>query len=264
MPTTQPQSSKVSCAAGPARPGGELKRKTAKRYEVRVFAHLYAGKSSPFFYKQWQSSYRKFGQRIREAHSKGYHYIANFDLTSFYDTIDHNVLGHFLKALNIDEDTIDFLLSCLKTWTSTTWSTGPDNIYHEHGISQGPLSSGMLSEAVLLHLDEAGEQGSRTIYLRYVDDIKILARTEDELRRKLIKLDIAAKELWLFPQTSKINIRKIIDPNEEIKSVSRPPEPALNPIPNQKKVVKRLLQLSRNGKIGAPNITRFKYLLAHA
>jgi hypothetical protein len=122
----------------------------------------------------------------------------------------------------------------------------------------------MLSEAVLLHLDEAGEQGSRTIYLRYVDDIKILARTEDELRPKLIKLDIAAKEIWLFPQTSKINIRKIIDPNEEIKSVSRPPEPALNPIPNQKKVVKRLLQLSRNGKIGAPNITRFKYLLAHA
>jgi hypothetical protein len=26
MPTTQPQSSKVSCAAGPARPDGELKR----------------------------------------------------------------------------------------------------------------------------------------------------------------------------------------------------------------------------------------------
>jgi hypothetical protein len=103
-------------------------------------------------------------------------------------SIDHNVLRHFLTSIGIDEDAVDFLLQCLKTWTSTTWSTGPQNIYHEHGIPQGPLSSGMLSEAVLLHLDEAGEQGTKTIYLRYVDDIKIFAKTEDELRRKLIKL----------------------------------------------------------------------------
>ena len=41
-----------------------LKRKTGRRYDRRVFAHLYAGKSSAFFYKQWQSSYRKFARRI--------------------------------------------------------------------------------------------------------------------------------------------------------------------------------------------------------
>ncbi len=138
-----------------------LKRKTGKRYGTRVFAHLYAGKSSPFFYKQWQKSYRQFAHRVRKAHANGYSYIANFDLTAFYDSIDHHVLWHFLKALSVDEDTISFLLECLRRWTSTTWSNGPTNIYHGHGIPQGPLSSGMLSEAVLLHLDEAGEQGVR-------------------------------------------------------------------------------------------------------
>jgi hypothetical protein len=122
----------------------------------------------------------------------------------------------------------------------------------------------MLSEAVLLHLDEAGEQGTRTIYLRYVDDIKIFAKTEDELRRKLIKLDLSAKEIGLFPQTSKINIRKLIDPEEEIKSVSRPPEAALKPKVNQIKLRTRLLELSRNGKVEPGSATRFKYLLAHA
>lgn len=241
-----------------------LKRKTGRRYETRVFAHLYAGKSSLFFYKQWQNSYRKFARRIREVHANGYHYIADFDLTSFYDSIDHRVLQHFLKAIGIDEDTIDFLLECLKTWTSTTWSNGPTNIYHGHGIPQGPLSSGMLSEAVLLHLDEAGEQGGKTVYLRYVDDIKILAKTEEELRRKLIKLDIAAKEIGLFPQTSKINIHKISDPDEEIKSISRPPEAALKPLTDRTKLTARILQLSRNGKIEPTNSTRFKYLVAHA
>jgi hypothetical protein len=241
-----------------------LRRKTSRRYETRVFAHLYAGKSSPFFYRQWQKSYRKFANKIRASHAKSFEYIADFDLTSFYDSIDHSVLRHFLKSLAIDEDMIDFLLNCLKNWTSTTWSTGPTNIYHGHGIPQGPLASGMLSEAVLLHLDQAGEQGRSTIYLRYVDDIKILAKTEDELRRKLIKLDISSREIGLFPQTSKINIHKISDPDDEIKSVSRPPEPSITPRVDQPKLRARLLELTRSKKVDANKITRFRYLLARA
>jgi hypothetical protein len=155
-------------------------------------------------------------------------------------------------------------MECLKHWTSTTWSLGPTNIYHGHGIPQGPLSSGMLSEAVLCHLDEAGEQGSKTVYLRYVDDIKILAKTEDELRRKLIKLDITAKEIGLFPQSSKINIHEITDPDDEVKSVSRPPEPAIKPKRDQSRLVARILQLSKNSTVKVGDSIRFKFLLAHA
>lgn len=241
-----------------------LKRNTRQRYEKRVFAHLYAGKSSPFFYLQWQRSYRKFGKRVEQAFQDGHHYVANFDLAAFYDSIDHHVLRHFLTTLGIDGDSVDFLLDCLKVWTSSTWSNGKENIYHEHGIPQGPLASGMLSEAVLQHIDAAGERGRKTVYLRYVDDIKILAKSEDELRRKLIGLDIASKEIGLFPQTAKINIRKISDPRDEVKSVSRPPEPALKPIVSQTKLASRLLELTRKGTVAPANVTRFKYLLAHA
>ena len=241
-----------------------LKRNTRQRYEKRVFAHLYAGKSSPFFYLQWQRSYRKFGKRIEQAFQDGHHYVANFDLAAFYDSIDHHVLRHFLTTLGIDGDSVDFLLDCLKVWTSSTWSNGKENIYHEHGIPQGPLASGMLSEAVLQHIDAAGERGRKTVYLRYVDDIKILAKSEDELRRKLIGLDIASKEIGLFPQTAKINIRKISDPRDEVKSVSRPPEPALKPSVSQMTLASRLLELTRKGTVAPANVTRFKYLLAHA
>lgn len=229
-----------------------LKTKTRKRYEKRVFAHLYAGKSSPFFQYKWQMSYKKFSQRVIDGYSEGYNYIANFDLAAFYDSIDHHVLKHYLKETGVDEDVIDFLLDCLKVWTSSTWSNGPQNIYHEHGIPQGPLPSGMLSEAVLQHLDETGEIGRKTIYLRYVDDIKILAKNENELRRKLIKLDISAKEIGLFPQTSKINIRRIEDPLEEIKSVSQPLEYSYSASENifdQKKLISRIKELSRKGHV---------------
>ncbi|WP_281823923.1 RNA-directed DNA polymerase [Jannaschia rubra] len=243
----------------------ELKKRTKQRYEKHVFAHLYAGKSSQFFNIKWQRSYKKFANRLRDCHSRGFDHIANFDLASFYDSIDHHVLVHFLKELRIDEETIEYLMLCLRKWTSSTWSIGPANIYHEHGIPQGPLPSGMLSEAVLQHLDKAGEQGGRqTIYLRYVDDIKILAKTEKDLRAKLIKLDISSKEIGLFPQTSKINIRKVSDPEDEIKSVSRPPEPSLVPFVDQKKLTGRILEICRRGRVAPSTSTRFKYLIANA
>lgn len=111
-----------------------LFRRTRHRYGSKIFAHLYGGRTSSFFYKRWQTGYKRFGDSIRVAHGSGFTHIADFDLASFYDSIDHNVLRHFLIKLSIDEDTITFLLDCLKVWTSTTWSNGPKNIYHGHGI----------------------------------------------------------------------------------------------------------------------------------
>ena len=61
-----------------------LRKSTHRRYEKKVFAHLYAGKSSPFFYKRWQTSYRKFSNKISSAYAEGYDCIADFDLASFY------------------------------------------------------------------------------------------------------------------------------------------------------------------------------------
>lgn len=204
-----------------------LKPLTKQRYRKRIFNHLYAGKRSKFFYLKWQDSYRMFGDTVRRLVNQGYVHAADFDLTSFYDSIDHNVLRHFLTHLGIELELTNFLLHCLQVWTSSTWNTSTSIIYLGHGIPQGPLSSGMLSEAVLMHIDKIGESGGRTRYLRYVDDIKLYAMNEAHLRQKLIALDIGSNEIGLFPQTSKINIHRIKDAEEEIKSVSRPPEPSV-------------------------------------
>jgi hypothetical protein len=97
-----------------------------------------------------------------------------------------------------------------------------------------------------------------------VDDIKIFAKTEGELRKKLIALDLASKEIGLFPQTSKINIRRITTPDEEIKSISRPPEPSITPFVRQDLLIKRLLEITRLGRINKAQSTRFKFLLSKA
>jgi hypothetical protein len=125
---------------------------------------------------------------LRHNFANGFRYVATFDLTAFYDSIDHHVLKIFLLRSGIDVDTIGFLLTNLRHWTEATWSGGRGRlIFHEHGIPQGPSTSGMLSEVVLQHLDAIGDRKSKDVrYLRYVDDIKIMARDEKSLRRKLI------------------------------------------------------------------------------
>ena len=194
----------------------------------------------------------------------GYVYVANFDLASFYDSIDHNVIKHYLRNISVSSDLIDFLLMCLKTWTSNTWTDVSNVIYHGHGIPQGPLSSGLLSEVVLKHIDERGGRLGKIQYIRYVDDIKIFSKTEGPLRQRLVALDLTAKEIGLFPQSAKINIRKVSDPYDEIKSISYPVELALRPEINRKKIVPCLLEMSRGGKVGLENLTRFKYLIGCA
>jgi hypothetical protein len=142
----------------------ELQKRVAKRRRVTVFYHLYAGRSSPFFYLRWETSYAAYANAIRHNFAQGFRYVAHFDLTAFYDTIDHHVLKVFLERSGVDPDTTQFLLNNLKHWTDVTWTQGRGRpIYHEHGIPQGPPASGMLSEVVLQHLDALGDRKSKDV-----------------------------------------------------------------------------------------------------
>ena len=244
----------------------KLKPKVKTRYLKSVFGHIYAGKTSRFFYKKWQDGYRSYSGFVKSHINNGLVYVANFDLAAFYDSIDHHVLRHFLCGIGIDHDLVDFLLKCLKIWTSATWTNSANAIYHEHGIPQGPLSSGLLSEVVLKHIDDRGlrsKRGASIKYLRYVDDIKLFAKSETLLRQRLVSLDLAAKEIGLFPQSAKINIRKVSNPLEEIKTISQPPEPSITPHLNHDLLRKRLQELTRRGEVKQADQTRFKYLLAN-
>ena len=101
-----------------------VSRRTARRHRKIVFHHLYAGKSSQFFYLKWQDNYRAFSRAVRTNFASGYRYIATFDLTAFYDTIDHHVLSTMLKTVRLDHECTQFLINCLREWTSSTWSDG--------------------------------------------------------------------------------------------------------------------------------------------
>lgn len=228
------------------------------RYLNEVFGHLYAGKRSAFFYRKWDNCYSQMNDACRAAFAKGFVFGASFDLTACYDSIDHGVLRHFLGQCGLDDEFALTLTSYLSRWTATN-----HRIYHNHGIPQGPLPSGLLAEVVLQHFDAHRGSPKGVRYVRYVDDIRLYAKSANALRRMLVRLDTLSKDIGLFPQSSKVHIHRIKDIEEELKSISNPPEPVLMPkILNQERLRKRIVELTPRFRVA--NATRFKFLVACA
>jgi retron-type reverse transcriptase len=230
------------------------------RYNRSTFGHLYAGRSSPFFYQRWKRSYRLYTDAMRSAYAKGYVYTASFDLTACYDSIDHAVIRHSLRELKLDGEFIDEFLRLLGRWTG--FSGGKQRIFHGHGIPQGPLPSGLVAETVLRYFDDADSRRGIK-YFRYVDDIRLFAKDERSLRRELVALDVRSKQLGLFPQSSKIHIHRVTRIEDEFKSISLPAGHPGAAIPKSPVAVREELQ-RLSARYAVPNGTRFKYLLSLA
>lgn len=228
------------------------------RYNKEVFGHMYAGTGSPWFYRRWSDGYKAFNKTAETAFSNGYVWTASFDLTAFYDSIDHHVLCQMLRRIGVDQDLQERLTECLSKWTATS-----TQIYHNHGIPQGPLSSGLIAEVVLKHFDDLRTTRYDVKYLRYVDDIRLFAKKEAHLRHALVSLDRLSKDVGLFPQSGKIDIHVVKDITQELNSISNPIEPVLaTPAIDQKALRKRIVELTPRYRVASR--TRFKYLIGRA
>jgi hypothetical protein len=182
----------------------------------KVFGNIYAGPKSKQFYSYWKEGYEGFKSAIKKSHGAGNHYVADFDIAACFDTVDHKVLSTLLTNLGVNKDLTVFLINNLEKWTEADSDPG---LMRNHGLPQGPLTSGLLAEVVLKEFDNCVKV-SGVDYFRYVDDIKLMASSETDLRIALVQLDLKAKTLGLIPQSAKINIHKIENIEEEYKTVS--------------------------------------------
>lgn len=189
------------------------------RYKKSVFGNLYTEKDNIFFYQPWQNSYKAYTRSIIRAYKSGLEYIASFDLTACYDSINHTLIKEILIKNHFSDNCATGFITLLGKWES---ANGPEL---GTGIPQGPLASGIIAEMVLSEYDayiEKLQKKYKFKYFRYVDDIRILADNEEIVKWILFLLDKKSKELGLFPQSSKITVHKIEDVNLEIKRISLP------------------------------------------
>jgi len=168
-----------------------------------VFSNcLTPDRDSIFFLQDWRLTYHLFKARLQRHLDAGNQWIAHFDLAAFYETISHRALQSIVAPAGGGGEVWQLIRDWLCVWTSSHGGIPVD-----HGIPQGPIASDFLAEVFLLPLDEAMKKTSIP-YIRYVDDIRVLAKTEAEARRAAMTLEPECRRLSLIPQSAKFSISR--------------------------------------------------------
>lgn len=179
-------------------------RARRRRVELKqVFSNCLESRAkSIFFLKDWRKSYQGFQNQLQSHLDSNYTWIAHFDLAAFYETISHRALRSILAPRGGNHET----WSRINQWLCV-WSAGKTGVQVEHGIPQGPIASDFLAEVFMLPIDEVMRRAG-VKYIRYVDDIRVLARTEKDARRAAITLELACRKWSLIPQSSKFIVKQ--------------------------------------------------------
>ena len=170
-----------------------------------------------FFFKSWKKRWQRFNEVSKEHFNHGYRYLSEFDIASFFDTIDHSILCQILSnSFNIEHPLLELLSKCLEAWTA---DSNHQTFKSKHGIPQGPISSPLLADLYLFQLDTEIKSIKKLDYkyIRYVDDIRIFSKDIITSQKLIATLDLYSRDLGLIPQASKILIKEITDIDKELK-----------------------------------------------
>ncbi|HQU35849.1 MAG TPA: RNA-directed DNA polymerase, partial [Anaerolineales bacterium] len=238
----------------------KVRQKRSKLTGKFIYSNKLGKKDSQFFLEKWQLGFSQLKQNLRLKYKSGYVWIATFDISAFYDTIPHELL---LKVLTSNPH--GDLHGNAKAWLKT-WSSDRQSDQHNHGIPQGPMASDFLAECILLAIDE--KMSKHYAYFRYVDDIRILGKTELEVRQALVYLDILCKSRGLIPNSDKTKIKHVASASElveDIPNVAGYFDDGGETELTKKSAEKRILDAVETGsKIKVKDRTLFRYILFRA
>ncbi len=174
----------------------------AEHASVNSFGAILAAKDSGYFFRPWKRGYLQFTNAIEAAFNRGNEYVADFDIVSCYELIDHSLLCAGIDQRVKSQELLLLLRQCLAGWTT---NLSGQNL--RHGLPQGPEASAFLAECILFNFDRLRFRDVK--YSRYIDDIRLMAKSEVPLRRALLTLDLTCKEFGLVPQAQKITLGKV-------------------------------------------------------
>src|SRR5271157_2673915 len=140
-------------------------------------------------------------RRVDGLLAKGYHWIVDADLKSYFDTIPHSHLLARVKEKIADGRVLELLKAFLTQRVMETaegWAP-------EEGTPQGAVVSPLLSNIYLDPLDQQMAQRGYEM-IRYADDFVILCRSEAEARVALAEVQAwtASAGLTLHPTKTRI------------------------------------------------------------
>lgn len=140
-------------------------------------------------------SWSKFRNESLKKLEQGYDFVFVTDVSGFYDNIDLNGLTSDLKSCGCQDTVLKSLSLCLNRWAHVSG----------RGIPQGHHASDILAKFYLNSVDLYLKDSGFT-HLRYVDDIRVFCKSEDEAKRAIQRLTIILRKKGLNLQTSKSKI----------------------------------------------------------
>lgn len=141
------------------------------------------------------SQWKRFRKQVRaEVKSGKFGAMVRTDLAAFYERIPHGPLEARLTSLGVRDDVAKELRSLLKELMGKA-----------SGLPQGPDPSGLLASVYLHPLDRSVIAAGYG-YVRYVDDIYVLARDRTDAKRALRLLEAEARRLDLIVQSAKTDL----------------------------------------------------------
>lgn len=183
----------------------------ASHENQHVYGNIYAGPGKRWMLKPWAVQYGQYVRRVESLFASGNTWIASTDIVAFYDTIDHQrllaIVGRYCGG---DSRFLELLKDCLSKWSAHNSSQTMSR-----GIPQGSNASDFLANLFLFDIDRTMiVQGYN--YVRYVDDVRILAEEKSIVQRGLILFDLELKRTGLVAQVSKTSVHEIVDIGREI------------------------------------------------
>jgi len=146
-------------------------------------------------------SVQKAIRRIIELRDKGYFWVVDADISSYFDEIDHNILLKELSKYIDDERVLDLI----KKWLDVEVVYKGKRERLSKGVPQGSPISPLLSNLYLDRFDEALQE-ARFRHVRFADDFVILCKDRPDAEDALELTEDVLKGLSLNLNRDKTRI----------------------------------------------------------
>jgi Reverse transcriptase (RNA-dependent DNA polymerase) len=156
-------------------------------------------------YKGWREFHDRSLQRLNRSSVS---HVLTADVAGFFENINLGLLRSELARIGCPTAAINLIGLCLNHWAQC-----PDR-----GLPQGVIASDVLAKLYLEPFDKRLREASID-HMRYTDDLRIYAQSEEEAQRALVMITTVLRKRGLTLQSHKTLIRPAEEARKEFDGV---------------------------------------------